>query len=68
MISIARVLPFDEIAEGSPLIEEMEGYRAPSARVTGYGKSPNDIIVAVTNEKCVEINCFSSSVSCQKMF
>uniref|UniRef100_A0AC35GB23 CNH domain-containing protein n=1 Tax=Panagrolaimus sp. PS1159 TaxID=55785 RepID=A0AC35GB23_9BILA len=29
MISIVRVIPYDELQESSPLIEELEGYRAP---------------------------------------
>ena len=64
MISVARVLPMNECkSEDSPLIEELEGYRAPMARVTGFGKTESDVLVTVMNDSCVELNCFSASVS-----
>uniref|UniRef100_A0A7E4VMV7 Phorbol-ester/DAG-type domain-containing protein n=1 Tax=Panagrellus redivivus TaxID=6233 RepID=A0A7E4VMV7_PANRE len=61
MISVARVPKLEEVTENSPIIEELDGYRAPGARVTGIGKQPYDVLVTVMNETCVELHCFTPS-------
>uniref|UniRef100_A0AC34QUF5 Non-specific serine/threonine protein kinase n=1 Tax=Panagrolaimus sp. JU765 TaxID=591449 RepID=A0AC34QUF5_9BILA len=58
-ISVVRVLPHDEAQDKGILVEELEGYRAPTARVTGFGKTNSDVLVTVMNDNCVELNCFS---------